>query len=178
MNSNSDASKNNRGLVINHLIDQAFNLALLGIGIICTVASLNIVIKYGGLGADRIGDGGVPLFCSIVITILTLVVIIRDFIVKKRKLDSNQIEKDNAWLHDIRIVRWLTMLVMAVLFVLFVDTVSFIVGSFLFLFVIMIALGRQNIASIAIYFIVSLGITLIIYYSYTKLLHITVPGAL
>ena len=46
MNSNSDASKNNRGLVINHLIDQAFNLALLLIGIVCTVESLKIVIKF------------------------------------------------------------------------------------------------------------------------------------
>lgn len=122
------------------------------------------------LQGDVIGLGGFPLALSI-LWVVTISIVVAIEAIKQVRHPSYKIN-----IHDIRLIRWLAIIVLGLLFVFVVRHAGFIATSSVYMAILMISFGATKKGQIVRATLLSIAIVLAIYFTYLGLFKLPLPG--
>ena len=150
-----------------------FNLvyvAVLAIGILFLVESGKLLMLPGKI--EVLGMGGWAfIMSSIWVTIIIILIIYGT--VKRETVPSYKIN-----IYDGGTIRWVLIVLMTLLYVLVVRRLDFIITSLIYQYVLIVCFSAFRKRDFVLAALVSIMTTLLIYYSYTLLFKVPLPGML
>lgn len=141
------------------------------LGIVFFVESWGLWRRYLHIGV--VGPGGWPVFLSI----LMIVIATRLIVLESLKRKAIPIPSYRINIHDIRIIRWLLVPCLSVAYTFIARDIGFVIATIVYLAVLMMAFGATKKMSLVIAAVSSTIVTLILYFAFTTVVRIPLPGA-